>query len=90
MSTCTDSLMSPQTEMAMRIAIKMEQIGSAIIQSKAHIKTGEKYGYNILYSRDSKFMLQFLPAETMTPTEPRVSANMCKKTPFMIWESLPP
>lgn len=29
-------------------------------------------------------------AETITPTEPKVSAKMCRKTPRMICELLPP
>lgn len=51
----------------MRMAINMEQIGSAIIQPKAHIKM----------------------ELTITPTEPNVSAKMCRKTPSMICEFPP-
>ena len=41
MSTAADSLTRPKTERPMRMAMKMEQMGSAIIQSNAHIRMAE-------------------------------------------------
>ncbi len=41
MRTWTESFMSPQTLMAMRMAMNMEQMGSAIIQPKAHMRTAD-------------------------------------------------
>ena len=58
MRMAADSETNDPTESAINSAMKMEQIGSAIIQSKRYIRI----------------------AETITPTEPRVSARMWRKT----------
>ena len=41
MRMATESASSAQTDMAISTAMKMEQMGSAIIQPKAHLGTGE-------------------------------------------------
>lgn len=64
MRTEIDSLISDSTLNAIKIAMNIEQIGSAIIQPKRCMRT----------------------ADMMTPTDPSVSARMCRKTPRMIWE----
>jgi hypothetical protein len=64
MRTIIDSFMRDNTLKAIRIAMNIEQIGSAIIQPKRCIRT----------------------ADMITPTEPKVSARIWRKTPLMICE----
>ena len=58
MRTAADSETRDPTLRAIRMAMKMEQIGSAMNHPKRCIST----------------------ADTITPTLPRVSARMCRKT----------
>lgn len=60
MSIITESLIRASTLNAIRMAMNIEQIGSAIIHPNACIRH----------------------AETMTPTLPRVSAKICRNTPY--------
>ena len=64
------------TEIAIRMAMKMEQTGSAIIQPNS-------CSVENVRSRDTINILLtcIKTAETITPTLPRVSARMWRNTP---------